>query len=74
MNRLLNLIDLLKQLALKYDKTPAQIALNWLIYSQGDTVFAIPGASSLNQAKSNLEAQQFKLSEQDLNLLSNMDL
>lgn len=64
------LIDLLKRLGLKYGKSPAQIALNWLIMAHGDTVFAIPGASSRFQARSNLEAQHFQLSQEDLDQLS----
>ncbi|MGT2749534.1 aldo/keto reductase [Streptococcus orisasini] len=64
------LINLLQKLADKYNKTPAQISLNWLIHAHGSTVFAIPGASTLKQAKSNLEAQNFRLIEADLQKLS----
>lgn len=64
------LIELLQKLADKYHKTPAQISLNWLIHAHVSTVFAIPGASSLKQAQSNLEAQNFKLTKTDLQKLS----
>ena len=64
------LIDFLQKLTDKYNKTPAQISLNWLIHAHGSTTFAIPGASNLKQAKSNLEAQNFRLAEADLQKLS----
>ncbi|MCB4986439.1 aldo/keto reductase [Streptococcus mutans] len=64
------LIELLQKLADKYHKTPAQISLNWLIHAHVSTIFAIPGASSLKQAQSNLEAQNFKLTKTDLQKLS----
>ena len=64
------LINLLQKLADKYNKTPAQISLNWPIHAHGSTVFAIPGASTLKQAQSNLKAQNFRLTEADLQKLS----
>lgn len=64
------LIDTLNKLGEKYQKTPAQISLNWLIYSQGEIVFAIPGATKLEQAQSNIKAQSFKLSLDDIALLN----
>jgi aryl-alcohol dehydrogenase-like predicted oxidoreductase len=48
------LFSTLKVLSEKYDKTPAQISLNWLI-SQGN-VIPIPGAKNANQAKQNAGA------------------
>lgn len=64
------LIDTLNKLGEKYQKTPAQISLNWLIYSQGELVFAIPGATKLEQAQSNIKAQSFRLSQDDIELLN----
>lgn len=64
------LIDTLNKLEEKYQKTPAQISLNWLIYSQGELVFAIPGATKLEQAQSNIKAQSFRLSQEDIELLN----
>lgn len=64
------LIDTLNKLGEKYQKTPAQISLNWLIYSQGEIVFAIPGATKLEQAQSNIQAQNFRLSQDDITLLN----
>lgn len=64
------LIDTLRKLGEKYEKTPAQISLNWLIFSQGELVFAIPGATKLEQIQSNIKAQSFKLSYEDIELLN----
>ena len=44
--------------------------MNWLIYSQGELVFAIPGATKLEQAQSNIKAQSFRLSQDDIELLN----
>ncbi len=60
-------LDHLEQMAQKYGKTPAQIALNYLI-SQ-DNVIAIPKASSKEHIKENAEAADFKLDPEDLELL-----
>jgi len=64
------LIETLEKLGKEYGKTPAQISLNWLIHSQGDVVFAIPGATKLEQMKSNVEGLSFELSHKDIELLN----
>ncbi len=61
--------ELVKKLALKYEVTPSQIALNWLIHFHGDTVVAIPGATKANHAEENTGAMKFRLSSEDMNLL-----
>jgi aryl-alcohol dehydrogenase-like predicted oxidoreductase len=62
----LPVVTLVKELALKYNVTPAQIALNWLIHFQGDTVVAIPGATKENHVKENVGAMSFVLSDEDM--------
>ena len=52
------------ELASKYNKTPAQIALNWVIAH--DPAVAIPKASRLEHAKENLEAADFSLSDDEV--------
>ena len=52
-------ISLLRELGDKYDRTPAQVALNWLI-AQGN-VIPIPGAKTAEQAKQNAGALDFSL-------------
>jgi len=55
-------IDCLRQLAEKYEKTPAQVALNWLI-TQG--TIPIPGAKNAEQAQQNAGALGWELSPED---------
>lgn len=59
--------DLLRELATSYQKTPAQVALNWLI-AQGNVV-PIPGAKNANQAQQNAGALGWQLSPQDVDRL-----
>ncbi len=56
-------LNLLRQLGEKYDRTLAQVALNWLI-AQG--VVPIPGAKTAEQAKQNAGALGWSLSEEDV--------
>jgi aryl-alcohol dehydrogenase-like predicted oxidoreductase len=60
------LIEALEEVAARHDATPAQVALNWLVNFQGETVVAIPGASKVNQAADNAAAMNFSLSEAEM--------
>jgi aryl-alcohol dehydrogenase-like predicted oxidoreductase len=62
-------VTLVKELALKYNVTPSQVALNWLIQYNGDTVVAIPGATEENHVKENCGAMSFRLSVEDMDRL-----
>ncbi len=62
-------IQALRELAQKYRVTPAQIALNWLINFHGETVVAIPGATSAAQAQENIGTLTFALNREDLDSL-----
>ncbi|MFZ4520080.1 MAG: aldo/keto reductase [Bacteroidales bacterium] len=64
--------ELVKKLALKYEATPSQVALNWLINFSGETVVAIPGATKAKHAMENCGAMKFRLSTDDLHLLDEM--
>lgn len=66
------LISALENIADKYDATPAQIALNWLINFQGELVVAIPGASKVEQAEDNAGALKFTLSQAELTQLDEL--
>jgi diketogulonate reductase-like aldo/keto reductase len=59
-------VKLLQQIGEKYDRTPAQVALNWLI-AQG--VIPIPGAKTAQQAIQNAGALGWSLSEEDFSQL-----
>lgn len=63
------LINLLKELAIKYNVTPSQIALNWLINYHGNTVVVIPGATKESHVKENTGAMSFRLTDEDMVLL-----
>jgi aryl-alcohol dehydrogenase-like predicted oxidoreductase len=55
-------VKLLHQIGEKRDRTPAQVALNWLI-AQG--VIPIPGAKTAHQATQNAGALGWILSEEE---------
>ena len=66
----LPVIEALKSIALKYQVTPSQIALNWVINVQGEIVVSIPGATKVGQASDNAGTMNFELSVDDLGYLS----
>jgi aryl-alcohol dehydrogenase-like predicted oxidoreductase len=70
LNKIEPLIDCLKQLGEKYQKTSSQVALNWLI-AQGN-VIPIPGAKNPRQAEDNARAMGWQLSVEDVQQLSNL--
>jgi aryl-alcohol dehydrogenase-like predicted oxidoreductase len=68
------LIDVLRSIGQKYNVSPGQVALNWLVTFSGDTVVAIPGASKLSQAKDNLGCLHFRLSPEELKEIDSASL
>lgn len=60
-------ISLLRQLGEKHERTPAQVALNWLI-AQGN-VIAIAGAKTAEQVRQNAGALGWKLSGDEITQL-----
>jgi aryl-alcohol dehydrogenase-like predicted oxidoreductase len=60
-------INLLKQYGEKYDKTPAQVALNWLIAQ--DNVIPIPGAKTAKHATQNAVALGWSLDAEEVSKL-----
>lgn len=60
---------ILDKLTEKYNKTQAQIALNWLISKK--SVVAIPKASNIKHLQENLGAISWKLEQEDIHLLDN---
>ncbi len=66
--QVLQLAAKIRDVAEKYGKTPAQVALNWLVmYS--DTVIPIPGAKRPEQVEDNAGAVGWRLSYEDWRLL-----
>ncbi|HLA98037.1 MAG TPA: aldo/keto reductase [Anaerolineales bacterium] len=66
------LIEALEEIAPRYQVTPAQVALNWAINFQGETVVAIPGASKVYQAEQAAGAMNFRLSDEELAQLDHL--
>jgi len=67
-DRIFEVVAVLRELAWKYERTPGQIALRWLIQQEG--VVAIPGAKNANQARENAAAMDFSLEPEDWTRLS----
>lgn len=61
--------ELIKRLAQKYNKTPAQTALNWAL-AQG--IIVIPRTSTITRLGENLGAMSFKMSEDDVKLIDGL--
>jgi aryl-alcohol dehydrogenase-like predicted oxidoreductase len=68
------LVTALDEIGIKYDATAGQVALNWLIHSHGETVVAIPGVTKVRQAEESAGAMSFKLSDSDMDRLSELSL
>jgi aryl-alcohol dehydrogenase-like predicted oxidoreductase len=66
------LIEVLESIASLHGVTPAQVALNWLIQVQGDTVVVIPGASSVSQAEQAAGVMDFKLSDAEVHQIEEL--
>jgi len=61
-------VKTLQKIAGKYDKTEAQVALNWL--TSHPSVVAIPKAASPGHVKENASAADFELSDEDFEEIS----
>ncbi|MEL6438398.1 MAG: aldo/keto reductase [Cyanobacteria bacterium J06621_8] len=72
LNKIEPIISKLRELGAKYDKTIAQVALNWLMV-QGN-VIPIPGAKNARQAAENAGAMGWALSREDAEELSLLSL
>jgi aryl-alcohol dehydrogenase-like predicted oxidoreductase len=60
------LVAALEEIGQKYQATPAQVALNWVIWFHGELVVTIPGATTTKQAAENAAAMRFRLSDDEL--------
>lgn len=66
--RAMPLIETLRRIATTHDATPAQVALAWLIGHPN--VVAIPGASSVEQLRHNVEAADLDLTDGEVEELT----
>ncbi len=62
-------VEALAEVAAAHGATSAQVALAWLLQSHGDTVVAIPGATSVEQARENAAAADVRLLPAELKQL-----
>lgn len=60
-------LSVLREYGAKYEKTPAQVALNWLICQEG--VLPIPGAKNAAQAQQNAGALGWQLNSEEVTRL-----
>jgi aryl-alcohol dehydrogenase-like predicted oxidoreductase len=65
------LVDLLKDLALKKNTTPAQLALAWLL-AQKSWIVPIPGTTKLHRLEENVGAADLELTPDDLKEITNL--
>lgn len=66
------LVNALEEIGKKYEASPAQVALNWVIDFHGDSIVTIPGASKVSQSKESAGSMNFKLSDKELNRLDEL--
>jgi len=69
-----SLVMALEEIGAKYDATAAQVALNWVIHSHGDTVVTIPGVTKIHQAQESAGTMKFKLSHNEMAQLNELSL
>jgi aryl-alcohol dehydrogenase-like predicted oxidoreductase len=61
-------VALLRKIGERYSKSPAQVALRWLI--ENETVLPIPGAKNSRQAAANAESLSFTLTPAEIEALN----
>ena len=66
------LVEALEEIGQKHNATSGQVALNWVIHNQGESVVAIPGATKAEHAKESAGAMQFKLTDDELTRLDEL--
>lgn len=60
-------IQIMNDIYKKYNKTPSQVAINWLISQEN--VVTIPGSRNIKHLKENLGALGWRLSQEDFRML-----
>lgn len=66
------LVTALEEIGARHTATPGQVALNWVIHSQGDIVVTIPGVTNVSQAEQNAGAMKFRLSDDEMAALDGL--
>jgi len=65
-------VALLREIGERYSRSPAQVALRWLI--ENETVLPIPGAKNGKQAADNAGALSFRLTPAEIEVLNQATL
>jgi aryl-alcohol dehydrogenase-like predicted oxidoreductase len=60
------LVQAMEEIGARYNATPAQVALNWVIHFHGESIVTIPGATKVSQAQESAGALNFKLAEAEM--------
>ena len=66
------LVEALGEMAETYGVSTSQLALNWLVNYNGETVVAIPGATKASHAQQNCAALNFKLKQTDMDKIEEL--
>ena len=68
-----NILDdpLIKSLAEKYERSPAQVILNWHLKHRGHVI--IPKTSKISRLHENLNVSDFNLTEEEYNSIDGLD-
>jgi aryl-alcohol dehydrogenase-like predicted oxidoreductase len=69
LGRNVELVGELEEVAAKYDASPAQVALAWIL-AQGDHIVPIPGTNHVKNVEQNAAAAEIELSKEDLKRLN----
>jgi pyridoxine 4-dehydrogenase len=69
-NALAGKLDVIGQMAKKYEATPNQIAIAWLL-KRSPIILPIPGTSKVQHFEENMQAINIKLTDEDFELLAN---
>ncbi len=72
MERSRDLVKSLEEIAAANGVTAAVVALSWLVNFYGETVVAIPGASKVGQVEQNLQANELRLSQREMDRLGDL--
>lgn len=72
MEKSTRLVHALEEIGAARQATAAQVALNWVIHSQGDIIVAIPGATRAHQAAESAAAANFHLTADEMALLDEL--
>ena len=67
-----SLVAALEDIAVRYKATAGQVALNWVINSQGDSIVTIPGVTKVSQAVESAGAMKFKLLDNEISRLDKL--